>query len=84
MVSPDIMTVEECRTAILQLVDRGPNPASIRRLLHVSRLKLGAALQRVENGELSALAMDEVLRHLECIALEVDTLLAAFQRESPE
>ena len=84
MVSPDIMTIDECRTAILQLVDRGPNPASIRRLLHVSRLKLGAAIERVENGELTVETMGEVLRHAECIAFEVDTLLTAFQRDPPE
>jgi hypothetical protein len=78
------MTIEECRTAILQFVGRGPNPASIRRLLHIARLKLGAAIERIETGNLPADALGEVLRHAECIAFEIDTLMASFQRERPE
>lgn len=84
MVSPDMMTIEECRIAILQLADRGPNSASIRRLLHLSRLKLGAAIERVESSEIPAESLDEILRHAECIAFEIDTLLAAFPHERPE
>lgn len=84
MLAPDAVTLEECRTAILQLVDRGPNPASIRRMLHICRLKLGAAIERIESGNLSVEMLDEVLRHAECVAFDVDTLLAAFQRGSPD
>jgi hypothetical protein len=84
MIAPDTMTIEECRTAILQLADRGPHPESIRRLLHISRLKLGAAIERIESGDLANTILDEILRHTECVAFEIDTLLSAFQRETPE
>jgi hypothetical protein len=80
----DSMTTQECRFAILQMVERGPAGPSIRRLLHVSRLKLGAAIERIESGELPESALDEILRHAECVAFEIDTLMTAFQRESPE
>jgi hypothetical protein len=78
------MTTEECRSAISQMVERGTDQHSILRLLRVSRLKLGAAIERIESGTFNATTLDAILRHTECAAFEIDTLMSAFQPDALE
>jgi len=77
------MTLEECRHTIARMVERDPDIRSIRRSLHVSRLKLGAAIERIESGPLPT-APQQIQDHAESVAFEIDALVEAFRCKSPE
>jgi hypothetical protein len=65
---------------ITKMVNNAPNKLSVFQLIRVSRIKLGSALERLENFEPSPTALDQLHEHAENIACEIDALVRSIQQ----
>jgi hypothetical protein len=65
---------------IINLVNDAPNILAISRLIRVSRIKLGCALDRLENFEPAPKALGQLNEHAENILGEIDALIESIQQ----
>lgn len=66
---------------LAQLAECEPDTARIQQLLRVARSKLGAAIEQLEQCELSPIALEQVQCNAAGVASEIDLLLTAVNCE---
>ena len=65
---------------IIKMVNNAPNKLSVFQLIRVSRIKLGCALDQLENFEPAPNALEQLHGHAESIACEIDALIRTTQQ----
>jgi hypothetical protein len=71
----------ECAMALSQMVECEPDVTRIQQILRVARSKLGAAMEQLEQYELSPDALEQVQCSAAGVACEIDSLLTTVKCE---
>lgn len=80
MIASTNMSREDSIHEIIKMVNSPPNKFSVHQSIRVSRMKLGCALDQLENFEPAPSALEQLQDHAEHIAGQIDDLLRTIQQ----